>query len=78
MLLQEIFNFIIFLLLQLFKLLLGLLNNLFDFWVDHHLLHFETHLGLEAESAKFALGLANRHFVVLHCRGRFSARALGC
>lgn len=66
MFLQELFDLLILFVLQLFELLSRLVDNLFDFRVDHHLLHLETHLGLEPEAAEFTLGLSNRDFVILH------------
>jgi len=50
--------------LEFLKLLLGLVDDFLYFRVNHHLLHLEAHLGLEAEAAEFALGLANGELVV--------------
>ena len=41
--LLELFDFIVLLLLKLLKFLARGVDDLFDTWVDHELLHFETH-----------------------------------
>ena len=71
---QELFNFLVLLLLELLKFALGLIDYFLDSWIDHHLLHFEAHFRLEAETAKIALCLANCQLVVLHLRYRLAAR----
>ena len=63
MILLELGDFIFFLLLEFFELLPGLVNDLLHHWVDHHLLHLEAHLRLEAQT-ELALGLADGHLVV--------------
>ena len=71
---QELFNFLVLLLLELLKLALRLINDFFDFWIDHHLLHLKAHFRLEAKTAKIALCLANCQLVVLHLWLRLAAR----
>lgn len=41
---QELFNFLVLLLLEFLEFALGLINYFFDSWIDHHLLHLEAHL----------------------------------
>ena len=62
----ELFDFVILLLLKLLEFLAGGIDDFFDAWVDHQLLHFEAHFRLEAEAAEFGLGLADGALVVLH------------
>lgn len=63
--LLELGDFVLLLLLELLQLLLRLVNDLFHFRINHHLLHFQAHLRLETEATKFTLGLPNGHLVVL-------------
>lgn len=55
-LLQKLFNLVVFLLLELFEFLFGLVHDLFHLGVDHQLLHLESHLRLEAQTPEFTLG----------------------
>lgn len=72
MLLLELRDLVLFLLLELLELALRLVDDLLNFRVNHHLLHLEPHLRLEAEPAELALGLADCDLVVFDSRGRLS------
>ena len=70
-LLLELFDVFIFLLLEFFKFLAGLVNDFFHFRINHHLLHLKFHFRLEAKATEFALSLADSDLVVLDGRGGF-------
>lgn len=77
MLFLELSDFVFLLFLELFEFSLGLVDNLLDLGINHHLLHLESHLGLETETAEFALRLANGLFVILHCWSRLGNTGTG-
>ena len=55
--------------------MLRLLDDLLHLRIDHHLLHLQPHLRLEAQPAKVTLRLADRQLVILNLGLLLSARA---